>query len=288
MASSEQQAKDLVAQAQKKLKSWSLFGPSNKYEDAAEIYEKAGNMYKLAQQWTQAGDCFTEAAKLFQKGGSARFDGSRAYESASKCYKRQDPGAAVSALKEAVLLDQEEGSFRAAARHYQDMAELYEGDIGDMRNAYDAYGKAAELFTADDSPALANKAYLKVAQIAADLEMYEEAIEKFEKVAANSVDDALLKWSLKEYFMKAGLCHLCAGDMVRTRQALSGYCSMDMSFETTREYQLLKGVADSVDSGDVEQFTQVVYDFDKLTRLDSWKTAILLKIKKAIEQEDLR
>lgn len=52
---------------------------------------------------------------------------------------------------------------------------------------------------------------LKVAQIAAELEMYEVAIEKFEKVAAASVDDALLKWSLKEYFLKAGLCHLCTG-----------------------------------------------------------------------------
>jgi hypothetical protein len=48
--SSEQQARDLIAQAQKKLNSWSFFGPSNKCEDAAELYEKAGNMFKLAQQ----------------------------------------------------------------------------------------------------------------------------------------------------------------------------------------------------------------------------------------------
>lgn len=48
--SSEQQAKDLITQAQKKLNSWSFFGPSNKCEDAAELYEKAGNMFKLAQQ----------------------------------------------------------------------------------------------------------------------------------------------------------------------------------------------------------------------------------------------
>ena len=28
--------------------------------------------------------------------------------------------------------------------------------------------------------------------------------------------------------------------MVRSRQALNSYCGMDMSFEQTREYQLLK------------------------------------------------
>jgi len=38
-----------------------------------------------------AGDAFIEAAKLFQKGNSAKFEGSRAYENASKSYKRSDP-----------------------------------------------------------------------------------------------------------------------------------------------------------------------------------------------------
>lgn len=56
---------------------------------------------------------------------------------------------------------------------------------------------------------LANKCLLKVAQISADLEDYPTAIEKYEQVAAASADDPLLKWSLKEYFLKAGLCHLC-------------------------------------------------------------------------------
>lgn len=50
-----------------------------------------------------------------------------------------------------------------------------------------------------------------MAQIAADLEMYDVAIEKYEQVAAAAIDDPLLKWSLKEYCFKAGLCHLCTG-----------------------------------------------------------------------------
>ncbi|KAG2226474.1 hypothetical protein INT45_014218 [Circinella minor] len=287
-AGSEQQARELITQAQKKLKSWSFFGPSNKYEDAAELYEKAGNMYKLAQQWSLAGDAFIEAAKLFEQANGAKFDGSRAYENAAKCYKRHDPRAAVKALHEAIALDQDGGNFRQAARHYQEAAELLETEIDDPKAAYDAYGHAAELFSADESPAMANKCFLKVAQIAADLNMYDVAIEKFERVASAAVDDNLLKWSLKEYFLKAGLCHLCTDDMVRSRQALNSYCGMDMSFEQTREYQLLKGVMDAIDNGDVEQFTQAVYDYDKLTKLDSWKTAILLKIKKNMDQDDLR
>jgi alpha-soluble NSF attachment protein len=58
---------------------------------------------------------------------------------------------------------------------------------------------------------LANKCLLKIAQIAADLEKYDVAIEKYEQVASAAIDDPLLKWSLKEYCFKAGLCHLCTG-----------------------------------------------------------------------------
>lgn len=75
---------------------------------------------------------------------------------------------------------------------------------------------------------------------------------------------------------------------MKTSQALANYCNMDVSFESTREYALLRGIIDCVNQGDIERFTQIVYDYDKLTRLDAWKTAVLLKIKKAIDCEDLR
>jgi alpha-soluble NSF attachment protein len=58
---------------------------------------------------------------------------------------------------------------------------------------------------------LANKCLLKVAQFAADLKLYQVAIEKYEQVASAAVDDPLLKWSLKDYFFRAGLCHLLTG-----------------------------------------------------------------------------
>lgn len=56
-------------------------------------------------------------------------------------------------MKEAIILDQEGGNFRSAAKHYQDIAELYESDIASPQDAYEAYQKAADLYNADDSPA---------------------------------------------------------------------------------------------------------------------------------------
>lgn len=56
-----------------------------------------------------------------------------------------------------------------------------------------------------------NKCLLKVAHFAAQLEQYDEAIRNFEQVATDSMDNPLTKWSIKEYFLKSGLCSLCIG-----------------------------------------------------------------------------
>ncbi|KAG1449981.1 hypothetical protein G6F56_008480 [Rhizopus delemar] len=122
-----------------------------------------------------------------------------------------------------------------------------------------------------------NKCLLKVAHFDAQLEEYNLAIEHFEQVATDSIDNSLTKWSNKEYYLKAGLCSLCTSDTVKTHELLSRYGAMDPSFESTREYQFLSGILECVENGDEDLFTQKVREFDSLTKLDNWKINILLK-----------
>lgn len=49
-----------------------------------------------------------------------------------------------------------------------------------------------------------------MAQFAAELERYSEAIEVYEGVARASVDNNLLKYSAKGYLLNAGICQLCS------------------------------------------------------------------------------
>jgi hypothetical protein len=58
---------------------------------------------------------------------------------------------------------------------------------------------------------LANKFYLKVADLAAIESEYPKAISHYEKVGNISVNNNLMKWSVKDYFFKAGICHLASG-----------------------------------------------------------------------------
>jgi alpha-soluble NSF attachment protein len=69
------------------------------------------------------------------------------------------------------------------------------------------------------------------------------------------------------------------------KRALECYQDLDPSFNTTREFKFLQHLLVAVENGDVEQFTQYVIDYDHLTKLDPWKTSILLRIKKSINEE---
>jgi len=57
----------------------------------------------------------------------------------------------------------------------------------------------------------ANACFKDVADLAAQLENYPLAIERYESVAQASLKSPLTRYSVKDYFLKAGLCHLCTG-----------------------------------------------------------------------------
>lgn len=50
-----------------------------------------------------------------------------------------------------------------------------------------------------------------MADLAAIEADYSKAIGYYEKVGKVSIDNNLMKWSVKDYFFKAGICHLAAG-----------------------------------------------------------------------------
>lgn len=61
--------------------------------------------------------------------------------------------AAISALQNAIIIDKETSNFRNAAKHHQEIAEIYESDIIDLNGAKENWEQASNLYMADDSPA---------------------------------------------------------------------------------------------------------------------------------------
>jgi len=288
MAENEQKAIALVQEAEKKLNSsktflGGLFGGQSKQDEALECYGRAGNLFKMAKKWGQAGNTFVTIAQHHAKLGN-KHDAATNYVDAANCYKKSDPKEAVNSLVKAVDIYTDMGRFTIAAKHHQTIAEIYESDIADLDKAMTHYEQAADYFKGEESNSSANKCMLKVAQYAAQLENYDRGIEIYEQVAASALESSLLKYSAKEYFFRAALCHLCV-DSLNAQHAVQRYEEQYPAFSDSREAKLVKALVKHLEDEDVDAFTEEVKSFDQVSRLDQWYTTILLRIKKQIPDD---
>lgn len=92
-----------------------------------------------------------------------------------------------------------------------------------------------------------------------------------------------MKYSVKDYLLKAGICHLANGDQVATQRALEKYRDLDPSFATQREHKLLVDLCETIEARSQEDFADRLFQFDQVSKLDKWKTTILVRIKNSIE-----
>jgi len=280
----EEKATEYWDRAEKKMKGFSLFGGSSKFEEASDLYTKAANLYKTSKKWDQAGEAYVKAAECCLKLQSTH-EAATNYVNASTCFKKTNASRSVACLKQGVEFYTDEGRFSVAAKHQKEIAELYEAE-NDLDNSIANYQLAADYYEGEGSTSAANQCLLKVASFSALLDRYDKAIELYEKIAVSSIDNNLLKWSVKDYFLRAGLCYIASGDLVATRRALERYQDMDVTFSSQREYKLLADLLSACESMDLEAFTQATKEYDSISKLDSWKVSLLLKVKTTIKEED--
>lgn len=282
MADQTARGDDFEKRAEKKLSGWSIFG--SKTDEAVDFYEKAANCFKLAKNWERAGSVYTKLANCHLKLDS-KHEAASAYVDAANCHKKYSMTEAALSLDQAVNLFLEIGRLNMAARYCKELGELYEQEQN-IEKAMDYFERAADLFQSEEVTTSANQCKQKVAQFAAQLEEYPKAIEIFEAIARHSINNNLLKYSVKGILLNAGICQLCRGDVVGITNALERYQELDPSFSGTREYKFLADLAAAIDEEDVGKFTDSIKEFDSMTRLDPWKTTLLLRAKNALKAKE--
>lgn len=282
MADQVARGDEFEKKAEKKLNGWGLFG--SKYEDAADFYDKAANCYKLGKSWKQAGSAYQKLASCHLKLES-KHEAASAYVDAANMYKKISSEDAARCLNEAVNLFMENGRLNMAARYYKELGDIYEQDQN-LEKAMEFFERAADLYQSEEVSSSANECKKKVAQFAAQLEQYPKAVEIFEAIARQSLNNNLLKYSVKGLLLNAGLCQLCRGDVVAIANSLERYQDLDPTFSGTREYKFLSDLAAAIEEEDVERFTDIVREFDSMTRLDPWKTTLLLKAKNNLKEKE--
>uniref|UniRef100_A0A8C3UV07 NSF attachment protein alpha n=2 Tax=Catharus ustulatus TaxID=91951 RepID=A0A8C3UV07_CATUS len=244
--------------------------------------------FKMAKNWSQAGAAFSRAAQL-QLQLQSKHEAASLLVDAGNAFKKADPQEAVNCLLRAIEIYTDMGRFTIAAKHHVAIAEIYESDLGDIHKAIAHYEQAADYYKGEESTSSANKCLLKVAAFAAQLEQFPRAIDIYEQVGAVAMDSPLLKYSAKEHFFRAALCHFCV-DMLNCKLAVQRYEEMFPAFSDCRECKLLKKLLDAHEEQNVDAFTDAVREFDSISRLEPALTALLLRVKRSIpgEEQDLR
>uniref|UniRef100_A0A183BN77 Alpha-soluble NSF attachment protein n=1 Tax=Globodera pallida TaxID=36090 RepID=A0A183BN77_GLOPA len=278
----EHKAKMLMEEAEKKLKkSGGLFsfltGGSGGPSDAAELFIKAANVFKLSKNWNGAGGAFLKAAQVYDRGDS-KHDAAMNFGEAGNCFRKVDLQKAVDCFQKNADVYLDMGRFNMAAKAHTTIAELYE-EQKCKEKAVDQYQKAADMYKGEEQRSSAAKCLIKVAHYAADLEQYQRAQLTFEEVAIYEADNPMLKYSAKTHFFQAILCSLCI-DLLDSQRAIKRYEELSSQFAESRENQLCKQLMQAMEMGDPDGFTEAVQQFDKVSRLDQWHVAMLVKVKR--------
>ena len=143
---------------------------------------------------------------------------------------------AISALSQTITFLTQAGRFRQAADREKEIGQIYQQEFQDLRKACESFERAGEWYLQEDATAYdasrslitwlmrdysstANACFKDAADLHAQLENYSAAIARYDQVANASLGSALTKYSVKDYWFKAGLCALAM--KVRVPQLLA-------------------------------------------------------------------
>jgi alpha-soluble NSF attachment protein len=109
--------------------------------------------YSHAHTDKEAGQAFEKAAQIQTKNLNEPDDAANTLVEAFKVYRKSDPQDAARCLDVAINHYTSKGNFRRAATHKQNLAEVYEKEIGDIPKAIESYELAASWFESDNAEA---------------------------------------------------------------------------------------------------------------------------------------
>lgn len=292
-SAAEERAIALVAKAEKKLKGGMFSFGNARFEEGAELYQQAAKQYQLDKKFSKAAECYEQVVECHNKLGSA-LEMAMAWREAGNMYEKADnPQGCTKAMDEAKNLYAQEGRLSECAKLAKKRAEIFEkAEIEDL--CVESYAEAAELFDGEGQNGETRNCKLKIAQYKAKggKDALSEAVEIYEEVAKVSLESNLLKWSVKQYYLKALLCQLvmCANNLGMTvddvREKRAEYCGLDPTFEETREDNMIVKCLEGIEESDAEIFATACSEFDEITKLDSWQTMLLLRAKKGIDDPE--
>ncbi|NXS58543.1 SNAA protein, partial [Brachypteracias leptosomus] len=236
-AGKEKEALQLLAEADKKVRGSQsffagLFGGSSRLEEACDTYARAANMFKMAKNWSAAGNAFCQAAQL-QLQLQSKHAAASSLVDAGNAFKKADPQEAINCLLRAIEIYTDMGRFTIAAKHHVSIAEIYEAELVDVEKVNWEHWEYWEC--RDGAPETPGNS--RIWDLGGSWRSFRAGT--WPPVGTGAMDSPLLKYSAKEHFFRAALCHFCI-DMLNAKLAVQKYEEMFPAFTDSRECKLIK------------------------------------------------
>jgi len=286
----ELQGEQYLVEAQKALKKFCIFGIGTeaKHETAAGCFEKAAAQFKAAKNAKRAAHAYIEAAKNLERINNELEATTNWKNAATQLAISGDIDEAVKCFTKAIDHYLASDRFNSAAKLQSEIGKLYE-DKKIFGKAIMFYNEAIGSFESENNNIQARKVKLQVADIQAKSAEYRKAIDLYESISKDAVDDSLLRWSVKNHLLKASLCQLVLGaqknDMSEATKAFEKYEEWSEIFCGTRENKLVQDLKKAYEDMNTEAFQDAIFEFDNISKLDEFKTSLLHVVLQELKKE---
>ncbi|KAJ3053992.1 hypothetical protein HK097_002913 [Rhizophlyctis rosea] len=254
-------------------------------ESRAEQEKEKAVRLKRDGKYAVAATTFLAAGRKYEQFGP--YDAALCCEEAYKCFKQaNDKSSAIDALhRSAILFNKDSRSTTRAARAYETLAENVRS-TGDLTRSLEYYNTARDAFeTAGDGRA--KTILTNIADITLSLHNYTAARTHYETLAAESIDNSTLRFSVPKYLVNGVLCTVAEGDWVKAGKVLEGYGARYVAFGGSGEFGALKDLISAHDRFDADGFQKAYNDLNQSTLLpEQWKQ-VLLKVSDKLQNADV-
>lgn len=280
---------ELIAKAEKTLTAWSFFGmgKQQKHEDASELFEKAAAQFKIKKDWSGAASCYLKAAENAELAKDSHRATSQ-YVNAAKAYQNAENFVeSVKYFKIACSLHMDSNSFSQAANLWKTVAQVEEKNLN-TKGSMAAWQEAADCYKAANQKSQENSCLIHVADISAEEGDYTKAIDIYEEVAKIAADSSSGRWSVKDHLYKASLCQFVLKasmeDVKSLPALLENYKASFPTWDDCRQAKFIDNLVEAFEEENAEKFADVAFKHDEIYKLDPWKSRLLAKIRKILDE----
>lgn len=253
------------------------------YETAASHFKAAAGAYQMVKDWTAAAECLWMQAEALVQLGQPGLAAAAMYE-AAHCGIRAGADPAP-LLRLAADIYVSANRFDRAAKCVLELAADADEDVALQRQLYseavDMFEKCNNNDGGGDSLDCRH-CRVKVAELTpSDAEAADmfERLGRYECVGDRCRRHGGASFLARKFFLQSLLCHLALGDVAQARRKQELFADLDCTFPRSRENVFVTQLIAAMDGGSLEAFANACADFDRVSPLDAWKTAVLLRAK---------